>query len=129
DDAHGNAHRSTCGDDGPHAFGEIETPTDKWLGRHTFPFSIGTIERRARYFQRHTTQVQDAKEINAQARFLPTQRKRQGLLFSKATSEKTVVATEHKEFFIFETHTPFHVHGVRRDDTTFHMLEQQPAAL
>ena len=116
-------------DDGPQAFGEIETPTDQRLGGHIFPFSIGSIEKCAGHFQRHTTQVQDAKEINAPARFLPAYRKRQGLLFSKATGEKTVLATEHEEFFIFETHTPFHVHGVRCDDTIFHMLEQQPAAL
>ena len=35
-----------------------------------------------------------------------------------------MLATEHEEFFIFETHTRFHVHGVKSDDTIFHMLEQ-----
>src|SRR5215467_10056276 len=71
DDAHGNTHRSPCGDDSPYAFGEIETSTDKWLGGHAFPFSIGTIEKRTGHFQRYTTQLQDTKEINAPARFLP----------------------------------------------------------
>ena len=36
------------------------------------------------------------------ARLPPAHRKRQGLLFSEATGEKTVLATEHEEFFILK---------------------------
>ena len=80
--------------------------------------------KRARHFQRHTTQVQDAKEIDAPARFSPNALQMSRSPVQQSHGEKTVLATEHEEFFIFETYTRFHVHGVRRDDTIFYMSEQ-----